>query len=129
MFVLLPVVAGAACLCTMGTAPGQVNPTNQMTIRVGGKPVATIADAAPMTNVTPCGMCTSLANPAVASATAAAMGVLTPQPCVPAPVGAWICAGTVRMGGKPVLTTDGKLTCSYGGTISITNPGQATVQN
>ena len=26
------------------------------------------------------------------------------------------------------LTTDGKLTCSYGGTISITNPGQTTTR-
>ena len=124
----IPVVAGAACLCTMGTASGQINPTNQMAIRVGGKPVASIADVAPMTNVMPCGMCTSMGNPAVASATAAAMGVLTPQPCVPAPVGAWICPGTVRVGGKPILTNDGTLTCSYGGSISIQNPGQMTVR-
>lgn len=124
----IPVVAGASCMCTMGTAPGQINPTNQMNIRVGGKPVASIADAAPISNVTPCGLCTSLANPLVASATAAALGVLTPQPCVPAPAGIWTCAGTVRVGGKPILTNDGKLICSYGGTISITNPGQATVR-
>lgn len=124
----IPVVAGAACMCTMGLAPGQIIPTNQMNIRVGGKPVASIADAAPMTNITPCGMCTSMANPAVAAATAAAMGVLTPQPCIPAPAGTWICPGTIRVGGKPILTTDGKLTCSYGGTISITNPGQTTTR-
>ena len=124
----IPVVSGAACMCTMGTAPAQIIPTNQLTIRVGGKPVASIADAAPMTNITPCGMCTSMANPAVASATAAAMGVLTPQPCIPAPAGAWICPGTIRVGGKPILTNDGKLTCSYGGTISITTPGQTTTR-
>lgn len=123
----IPVVAGAACMCTMGTSPGQVNPTNQMNIRVGGKPVASIADAAPISNVTPCGMCTSLANPIVASATAAALGVLTPQPCVPAPAGGWICPSSIRVGGKPILTNDGKLICSYGGSISIMNPGQTTV--
>jgi hypothetical protein len=39
-----------------------------------------------------------------------------------------MCSGTVRVGGKPVLTTDGTLTCSYGGTISIMNPGQMTVK-
>ena len=122
------VVAGATCLCTSGLGTGQINPTNQMSIRVGGKPVASIADVAPMTNVTSCGMCTSLANPAVASATAAALGVLTPQPCVPAPAGTWNCPGKVRVGGKPVLTTDGKLTCAYGGTISIMNPGQTTAK-
>jgi hypothetical protein len=112
----------------MGTAPGQINPTNQMSIRVGGKPVASIADAAPMSNVGSFGMCTSLANPTVAAATAAALGVLTPQPCIPAPAGMWMCSGKVRVGGKPVLTTDGTLTCSYGGTISIMNPGQMTVK-
>lgn len=124
----IPVVAGATCMCTMGTSPGQFTPTNQPQIRVGGKPVGSIADAAPMINIGPCGMCTSMANPAVASATAAAMGVLTPQPCVPAPAGSWICPGTVRVGGKPVLTTDGKLICSYAGNITIMNPGQMTVQ-
>ena len=124
----IPVVSGAACLCTMGTSPGQINATNQMTIRVGGKPAASIADSAPLSNVGSCGMCTSLANPAVAAATAAALGVLTPQPCVPAPAGAWVCPGKVRVGGKPILTTDGKLNCAYGGTISIMNPGQMTTQ-
>lgn len=111
----------------MGMAPGQIIPTNQAGISLGGKPVASIADAAPMTNITPCGMCTSMANPAVAAATAAALGVLTPQPCVPAPAGVWICPGAVKVGGKPILTTDGKLMCSYGGTITIMNPGQGTV--
>lgn len=124
----IPVVSGAACLCTMGTSPGQINATNQMTIRVGGKPAASIADSAPLSNVGSCGMCTSLANPAVAAATAAALGVLTPQPCVPAPAGAWVCPGKVRVGGKPILTTDGKLNCAYGGTISIMNPGQMTTK-
>ena len=124
----VPVVTGATCMCTMGTAPGQINPTNQPNIRLGGKPVASIADAAPISNVMPCGMCTSLANPLVASATAAALGVLTPQPCIPAPLGIWTCPGTVRVGGKPILTSEGKLMCSYGGTVSITNPGQATVR-
>ncbi len=124
----IPVVAGATCLCTMGTSPGQLNPTNQANIRIGGKPAASIADVAPMTNVTPCGMCTSLANPAVASATAAALGVLTPQPCTPVPAGGWVCPGKVRVAGKPVLTNDGKLMCAYGGTISILNPGQMTVR-
>ena len=124
----VPVVAGAACLCTMGTAPGQINPTNQMAIRIGGKPAASIADAAPISNVGSCGMCTSLANPAVAAATAAALGVLTPQPCVPSPMGTWVCPGKVRVAGKPVLTSEGKLTCAYGGTISIMNPGQMTTK-
>lgn len=124
----IAVVAGATCFCTMGTSPGQFNPSNQPAVRVGGKPAASIADVTPMVNLMPCGMCTSMMNPAVAAATAAALGVLTPQPCVPAPAGLWICPGTVRVGGKPILTSDGKLACAYGGSISIQNPGQVTVR-
>lgn len=124
----IPVVAGAGCVCTMGTAPGQVNPTNQPAIRFGGKPVASVADAVPLSNITPCGLCMSMGNPAVQAATAAALGVLSPQPCTPAPTGGWACGGKVRAGGKPVLTSDGRLICSYGGSITIVNPGQTAVQ-
>lgn len=124
----IPVVAGATCICTMGTSPGQFNPSNQPTVRVGGKSAASIVDITPMINVMPCGMCTSMMNPAVAAATAAALGVLTPQPCVPAPTGPWICPGTVRVCGKPILTSEGRLTCAYGGSISFQMPGQTTVR-
>ena len=121
------VVSGASVKCTMGIAPGQLLVTSQATVLVGGAPAATIMDAAPMTNVTPCGMCTSMANPQVAAATAAALGVLTPMPCVPVPVGIWTCAGTPLIGGKPALSTDATLTCSYGGSIRVVSPGQTIV--
>ena len=77
----MAVVSGATCVCTMGTAPGQITPTNQPNVRIGGKPAASIADAAPMANVGTCGMCTSLGNPAVAAATAAAWGADAPALC------------------------------------------------
>lgn len=121
------VVSGASVQCTMGMAPGQLLVTSQATVLSGGMPAATVTDAAPMTNVTPCGMCTSLANPQVAAATAAALGVLTPMPCVPVPVGIWTCAGTPLIGGKPALSTDATLTCSYGGSIRVVSPGQTIV--
>ncbi len=121
------VVSGASVQCTMGMSPGQLLVTSQATVLAGGMPAATVTDAAPMTNVTPCGMCTSLANPQVAAATAAALGVLTPMPCVPAPVGIWTCAGTPLIGGKPALSTDATLTCSYGGSIRVVSPGQTIV--
>jgi len=123
----LPAVTGASVMCTMGLAPGTLVVTNQMTCLAEGKPVATINDSAGIVNITPCGMCTSMANPVVAAATAAALGVLTPQPCIPATVGAWICPGKVLVSNKPILTQDGKLICSYGGSISIINPGQTTL--
>lgn len=121
------VVSGAAVQCTMGMAPGQLLVTSQTMVLAGGRPAATIADAAPITNISPCGMCTSMGNPQVAAATAAALGVLTPMPCIPAPAGIWQCAGTPIVGGKPGLSTDATLTCSYGGCLRIISPGQMTV--
>ena len=60
-----------------------------------GRPMCTgsaanTADVAPMVNVPPFGMCQLISNPMVAAATAAALGVFTPMPCVPVPAGTWI---------------------------------------
>ena len=77
------VVMGAMLTCSMGVAPSSliVTPIN----RVNGEsvPAANIMDHIPMTNIMSFGMCNSLANPQVAAATTAALGVLTPQPCIP----------------------------------------------
>ena len=112
-------------MCTFGTAPGTINVTSQTTCLAEGKPAATIQDAQTM-NITPFGMCTSLANPQVAAATTAAMGVLTPQPCMLMAAGTWIpTKPTVLINGKPCLTSDCKMMCSNGGgSISIVSPGQ-----
>ncbi|MBO5551456.1 MAG: DUF4280 domain-containing protein [Lachnospiraceae bacterium] len=121
----LLVAVGANTLCTMGTAPAPIKVTSQTKVMTEGKPAATIQDCAPMTNVGPYGMCTSLANPAVAAATAAALGVLTPQPCTPVPAGTWIpTKPKILLDGKPCLTQDCKLMCGYAGQITITLPGQ-----
>ena len=124
----LPVVAGAAIACTMGLSPGTLNVTSQQKVLVSSAPAATINDTAPMVNVGACGLCTSMANPTVASATAAALGVLTPMPCVPSPVGPWMGGGTCPMvSGQPGLSNEATLVCSYGGTIRILSPGQTKV--
>lgn len=123
----IPVVTGASIMCSMGMGTGTLTATSQVMVSYEGKMAATTMDAAPMVNVSSCGMCTSLANPAVASATAAALGVLTPQPCVPAPMGTWVDQPGPSVGGQMSLTNQGTLTCSYGGSIKIITPGQATV--
>lgn len=120
-----PVVTGGIIMCTNGLSPGQL--VGASPVMIGGAPALTIKDTIPIANITPCGMCNSLANPTVASATSAALGVLTPMPCVPAPIGVWICAGTPMIGGVPGLSTDGTLICAYGGSISIRDPGQKKV--
>ena len=94
---------------------------------MSGLPAATINDTAPLVNVGACGLCTSLANPTVASATAAALGVLTPMPCVPSPLGTWMGGSCPLVSGQPGLSNDATLTCSYGGTIRILSPGQTKV--
>ena len=121
------VVMGAAIKCTMGLSPGQLLVTSQAKCLAGGKPMATIQDIAPLTNITPCGLCTSMANPTVASATAAALGVLTPMPCVPAPVGVWTSSGKPLVANLPGLDQTSTIACAYAGMINIVNPGQTKV--
>ena len=118
------VCAGAVLKCTMGTTPSVfgVLPVNQV---LTGVPAATVLDNKPMTNVAPFGMCISPANPAVAAATAAALGVLTPMPCLPVTPAPWTPGSpAVLIGSAPALDALSRLSCSWGGLIQITSPGQ-----
>ena len=121
------VVSGATIKCTMGLGTGVLNVTSQLICKTGGKPIATVQDIAPMSNIGSCGMCTSMVNPAVASATSAALGVLTPQPCVPSTVGMWTPPKLTKLGGKPCFGKEATLTCAYTGTITIIQTGQTVV--
>jgi hypothetical protein len=92
-------------------------------------PIATIMDNKPMANIMPFGMCQSMSNPQVAAATAAAMGVLTPMPCIPNTTAPWAPgSATVMIGNFPALNNSSKLACMWGGVIQINNPGQQTIQ-
>ncbi|UFJ38943.1 DUF4280 domain-containing protein [Brevibacillus humidisoli] len=122
------VCQGANMQCSFGNAPAvlSVLPTNRVTTST---PLANIMDNKPMVNIPPFGMCNSMANPQVASATAANKGVLTPQPCVPVTVAPWAPgAPTVLIANVPALNNSSKLMCNWGGMIQITNPGQTTIQ-
>lgn len=122
------VCGGATIRCNFGAAPSQlmVLPTERV---IASMPIATIMDNRPFVNILPFGMCTSIANPAVAAATTAALGVLTPMPCVPIISGPWVPGSpTVFIGNKPALSSFSKCFCAYGGVIDITNPGQNTIQ-
>lgn len=76
-------VLTANMTCSFGAAPSVLSVTSDPTVLAESKPLATITDYAPIANIPPFGVCSSLANPTVASATAAALGVLTPMPYVP----------------------------------------------
>ena len=125
----LQVVNGAQMMCTFGTSPASlmVLPINRT--MVAQQPKATIQDFIPMVNIMPFGMCMSPANPQVAAATAAAMGVLTPQPCIPATSSPWAPgAVTVEIDNQVALDNLSMCNCMWAGVISITDPGQQTVE-
>lgn len=115
-------------MCSFGMAPSALNvlPQNKT---LTSAPLANIMDNKPMVNIMPFGMCTCPSNPTVAAATAAALGVLTPMPCIPATASPWApgCP-TVLIAGNPALNNTSKLMCSYGGVIQIMNPMANTIQ-
>ncbi len=124
------VVSDAQIMCAFGAAPGTLTvlPSGPALQQIGGKNVATIMDHKPNVNIAAFGMCTTLSNPQVASATSAASGVLTPQPCIPVTTAPWTPgSSTLMLGGQPVLTDPSTCMCAWGGQISVVNPGQQVV--
>lgn len=122
------VCGGAMMMCSFGLAPAtlMVLPQNRV---VTMQPIANIMDNKPMINILPFGMCNSMANPQVAAATAAALGVLTPMPCIPTTTAPWAPgSSTVLIANFPALNNTSKLICMWGGTIQISNPGQTSIQ-
>ena len=124
----LQVCMGANMQCSFGLAPSSlvVLPTNR--VLTNQVPDANIMDHNPMVNIMPFGMCTSIANPAVAAATAAALGVLTPMPCIPNTPAPWVPGEpTILLGNAPALDSNSKLMCIWGGVIQFITPGEFTV--
>lgn len=123
----LLVCTTATLTCSMGTTPSTFTGACAK-VNVQGKPAGTVMDHKPMANVAPFGLCRSLANPVVAAATSAAMGTLTPQPCIPATMTPWSPGSAkVRLTEKPALRDSDRLVCSWAGQIQVTNAGQAKV--
>ena len=125
----LQVCMGAMMQCSFGMAPSSlvVLPTNRVMTNM--VPDANIMDHIPMVNIMPFGMCMSPANPMVAAATAAALGVLTPMPCIPATPAPWVAgAPTVLLGNFPSLDNVSQLMCMWAGVITFVDAGEATVQ-
>lgn len=120
------VCTGAVMMCTFGAAPSTFVATPKM-VKTSFMDAGNIMDNKPMMNIPPFGVCMSLANPQVAAATAAALGVLTPMPCVPVIPAPWAPgAPTVLVANMPALNNTSKLMCAWAGVISISVPGQFT---
>ncbi|MFN6486094.1 MULTISPECIES: DUF4280 domain-containing protein [unclassified Nostoc] len=124
------VVMGASLQCVpFGTAPSSllVIPKGPP-VMVNGMLTATIMDFAPFVNILPFGMCTSLTNPMVAAATTAALGVLTPMPCIPAILGPWKPGALkVKINNFPALPNTSICNCAWGGVVKINYAGQVKV--
>ena len=109
--------AGSLLTCTMGATPAALV-VAVPTTTAQGPPAANIMDCAPITNIPTFGMCMSPANPMVAAATAAALGVLTPMPCIPVTTPWTPGASMVLVRNFPALDNASKCMCGYGGQIS-----------
>lgn len=123
----IAVCGGAMLMCSFGAAPSTMNvlPQNKT---LTSMPLANIMDNKPLVNIMPFGMCTCMGNPTVASATAAAMGVLTPMPCLPVTNAPWAPGSpTVLIGGQPALNNSSKLMCNWGGIIQVSYPGTTNI--
>jgi hypothetical protein len=122
------VCTGAPMMCTFGMAPSTFNATPRP-IQTSYMTAGIIIDIIPITNLPPFGMCNSPSNPMVAAATAAALGVLTPMPCLPVPTGPWKPgSATVKIMNIPALNDSCTLNCAWGGVITFSFAGQATHQ-
>lgn len=122
----LHVCTGAMMMCSFGAAPSTFVATPKM-ITTSYMDAGNIMDNKPVSNIPPFGMCMSMANPQVASATAAALGVLTPMPCMPVIAAPWTPgAPTVLVSNQPGLNNSSQLMCNWAGVITISNPGQTT---
>ena len=117
---------GAMMKCTFGVAPSTLIPTPKP-IMTSHMIAANIMDHVPIMNIPPFGMCNCPGNPMVAAATAAALGVLTPMPCIPNTPAPWSPgAATVMLQNFPALDNISMLTCIWGGVITFANAGQTT---
>jgi len=125
----LQVCMGAMMKCSFGMAPSSLVVLPKNRVMTNEVPDANIMDHIPLTNIMPFGMCQSPANPEVAAATAAAMGVLTPMPCVPVTPAPWVPgAPTVLLGNFPTLDNTSELICTWGGVITFVDAGEETVE-
>ena len=120
---------GAVLQCTFGASPAPFSALPPLSVLTAGMPVGVATSTAPVVNIPSFGVCSSLNNPAVSSATTAAMGTLTPMPCVPVPTGSWQIPSTkVIICGQPAITDGSNLMCAWGGQISVKFAGQTSVQ-
>jgi hypothetical protein len=124
----LAVVGGSSLIkCSFGLVPTPLIVLPDRTVLASSMLMGNITDFKPMANIMTFGMCTSMANPQVMTATIMALGVLTPMPCVPIVVAPWITAAVNVMATAPVLDQTSISMCIWAGVITVLQPGNFTV--
>jgi hypothetical protein len=118
------VATGASLKCSFGSAPASFTASST---DVDATTAAGVVDDVASENIPSFGLCSSLANPQVASATSAAGGTLTPQTCVPV-LSPWTPgASNATVDGLPALDDSSTCSCAWGGVVSVDSAGQAAV--
>jgi hypothetical protein len=115
----LVVVEGAVLTCPLGSpSTASLIVLSQKSETIDGMLVATIADCGSLVNVPTFGTCNLLSAQTSGAETT----------CIPTLVGTWTPgAASHAIDGVPALTETDIITCSYGGTIMVEDPGQTTV--
>jgi hypothetical protein len=119
------VCTGATLQCSFGTSPSSFTASGSQVSTTTAAGV--VSDIGP-SNIAPFGLCTSVSNPQVASATAAAMGVLTPMPCLPVISAPW-APGSIRVkiGSVAALDSSSQCMCTWGGVVTASDAGETAV--
>lgn len=103
------VVDGAKCRCTNGSSPGRLSLPNSHGVAIKDKPILNDLDNKGGANVGPMGRCKK-----------------TKSACSPSFSSPWGNAlESTKIGDRPALINVSKIACTIGGTVSITDDGQA----
>lgn len=120
------VAKGAKLRCADGATPCTLK-VMRVDYLVDGHAIANVEDHKPAINIDGFGMCKCMQNPAVAAATAANKGALTPMPCKPPSFSEWTPGAKYiyqDVDGRNVraLTNECTCSCAYGPTVEIVDP-------
>ena len=119
------VVIGAILSCEFGDAPSTLKLPISHGVYLKNKAQLNIMDFEPNVNIMPFGMCDNLSNPAVAQATDANDGELTPVPCSPVITMPWINGKDDNLiENFPALLSKSTNACIYCGQIIVEDDGQ-----
>lgn len=116
---------GSILKCSFGDSSSNYIISPEKKFFINEEPMASISDVKSLVNICPFGMCSSMQNPTVASATSANNGVLKKMPCNPQIIGQWSNGvNYFLLSNEKVPCDKSKLNCAYSGVISVKEANQ-----